>query len=611
MQVTINNKKVRLNTKNVIGVGGEATVFKHKGQAVKIYTTPDALRDKKLRAMHTLAAKLPPEVIAPQDLVFDQNGKQVIGFTMRLLDSEYVEIRKLASKKYRGMTGITARDVGSLFLKAGQILECIHQVGMIVGDFNDLNLMFHSNDVLYIDVDSFQFDQFPCLVGTEAFIDPALYGYDLSQSPHFKPENDWYSFAVLLFKSLLLTHPYGGVHNRVKLLPQRAMQQISVFDPSVKYPRIAYAPELLTDELHNIFEDWFSNGYRGVFDLAALQMYIHSLKVCPSCDATYPVNRSHCPMCAAVVPVTMTQAAASKTLLQVQGEIVAWQVAGSMIRLIAHENGKAVYYQLKSMSLIYKLELFNALPTAKYAFSGDYLIVSPAPESDDLMVLDVSGTQPTALLKTTTEQFGNEDRVFGANQQALYRVASGYLMRGQFRYGQLVEQPIMAVAENQTWLQVDPESERIFGYFRAFRNYTYWLLKDTKRFDVRLSPLEQTEFLIDMQIKFAASNVLIMRHTQLNGVERIRLDEIDNKGRLLQSLIINEVSDLIPLDAHAYAQNALVYATDSGIVNEQLDTRASKTFVQTEPVVQQGDRLFAYERGLLTLSDKRVLHLTV
>jgi len=611
MQVIINNKTVRLDTQTVIGVGGEATIFQHQGKAVKIYTAPDALREQKLRAMHTRTAQLPQEVIAPQDLVLDKKGKQVIGFTMRLLDSDYVEVRKLASKKYRAMTGLTARDVGQLFLKTGQTLNCIHQAGMVVGDFNDLNLMFHDDDVLFIDVDSFQFGQYPCLVGTETFIDPNLYGRDLSQQPYFTPENDWYSFAVLLFKSLLLTHPYGGVHPQVKLLTKRAQQRISVLHPDVNYPRIAYSPELLTDELQALFESWFTHGYRGVFPLEQLQTYIQTLKTCPSCDAAYPMNHSHCPVCAAQVPVTITTAAASQVLLQTQGEIVAWQVSGQKVRLIAHENGKAILYVLKGRSVIQTVSLFDAIPTAKYTFSDDYLIVSPAADSDDLLVLNTSGTKPSAVLKTTSAKFGNGGRVFGANHSALYRIAAGYLMRGQFRYGQLVEQPVIAVAENQTWFQVDTATDRLFGFFRAFREHNYWLLNGSTRLDVDLSPLEQTEFLIDIQVKFAASTVLVMRQTQLNGVERVRLDEIDHKGRLLQALLITDTEHLIPLDAHAYAQNTLVYATDQGIVNEQLNTRATKTFAQTEPVVQQGDRIFAHEHGLLTISDKRVLLLTL
>jgi hypothetical protein len=174
--------------------------------------------------------------------------------------------------------------------------------------------MFNGDDMLFIDTDSFQFDSFPCQVGTEAFIDPCLYGVDLSNRMQFQPGNDWYSFAVLLFKSLLLTHPYGGVHPNIKLLTQRAQQCVSVFDSAVTYPRIAYSPELLSDELHDVFERYFTRGERDPFPVQQLQDYIGSARACPSCGATYPLNRSYCPMCSTMVPVAVPQQIAVRTL---------------------------------------------------------------------------------------------------------------------------------------------------------------------------------------------------------------------------------------------------------------------------------------------------------
>jgi serine/threonine protein kinase len=609
IQVMINGKKATLTNRDVIGTGGEANIFKYKEQALKLYLQPDAERDQKLRAMLPLAAHLPPEVIAPQTLVQDAKGKNAVGFLMRLLTSDYTEARQLSSKKYRAMSGVTARDVARLFVKAGAALKNIHQAGMIVGDLNDLNLMFRADEMLYIDVDSFQFGQYPCMVGTEAFLDPALYNCNLAAQPMFTPENDWYSFAVLLFKSLLLAHPYGGVHKSVNLLTQRAMQHLSIFTPDVTYPRVAYPLELVDDDLLHVFNDLFTRGQRGEFPLEELRAYADSLQVCAACGDLYPSQRSRCPHCSALIPVAAVANAQARVLARMAGQIVAWHVAGNMARFIAHEGGKAVLYVLKGQTLLKKQPLFDAIPTATYAFLEELLIISPAPESSDVLVIDTSGAQPTAALQTTTGQYGNDERVFGAGGSALYRLANGYLMRGSFRYGQYAEQAVMAISEDQTWLRVAPDGEKVFGFFRVFNQYNHWLLVGKSQIEVELNGLSIGEFLIETSVKFGDTTALIMRLTQRNGADMIRMDEIDYEGRVLRSRIITDVDTFTPLDAHAYARNLLLYATDKGVIREKQDTGAKTTFQQTENIVKTGQRLFAYEQGLLVVGDETVMYL--
>lgn len=607
--VKISGKTVRLRNRDVIGVGGEATVFKHGGQAVKVYLQPDAARARKLQAMVPRARTLPPGVVAPQQLVTD--GGQIVGFTMPLLDATYTELRQLSVKKYRAKAGLTSRDIVRLFLNMWRTLDCIHRAGMVVGDLNDLNVMFRGDEVAFIDADSFQFDNHPCRVGSEAYIDPALYGKDLTQAAFFQPEHDWYAFAVLLFKSLLLTHPYGGVHPSVKLMTHRAQQRISVFDSSVTYPRIAHAPDLLTDDLAHTFAEWFTDGRRGVFPENVLRDYTATVKNCPHCGATYPVNRAHCPMCAAAVPVTVPAQVSVKTLLHTGGDIIAWRLAGDELRALSHEGGKVVLYTVDRYQQTRRTELFNAMPDAQYRFLDDMLVVSPARDSDTLMIVDVSGDTPAPVQQTTTAPFSGTQPVFDTSARHLYRLAGGYLMRGRVEYGQLVEQSVMAISEGQTWFTAALDDERVFGYFRTFNEYQHWLLLDKAHVEADVSALEPGEFLTDIDVVFAKESVLVVRQTQLNGVERVRLDEIDTKGRQLHAEIIPRAADFGAVRGHAYMGHTLLRATDAGIVQSRLDTGAEKTFAQTEPVVQRGDALMPYRKGLLAVLDRRAVYVTV
>lgn len=608
MQVQLNGRKVTLKQADIIGIGGEATVFRHQNQAVKIYLQPDANREQKLRAIFPKMRGLPRQVIAPHDLVFDKKGGDVIGFTMRLLPSDYTEIRQLSSKKYRKTAGLSSRDIATMFLEMHRSLNRIHKAQFVVGDLNDLNLMFKAHETLFIDVDSFQFGNYPCVVGTEAFIDPMLYGCDLSQQAFFMPEHDWYSYAVLLFKALLLTHPYGGVHPTLQLLTQRAQQKIAVFDSAVTYPRVAYPLDTLSDDLLQVFDSWFTNGQRGIFPDHLLVDYRSQLVDCPSCGVAYPQNRSHCPACATVVPVTSIPLTSLETLIRANGAIVAWGLDEASIRAIAYENGKAVYYNYNPKSPLKQVELFKSLPTARYQFLKDMLVISPQPDSKDLMLVDVSDDTPEPVLKTTTGLFGGREAMFGTSRESLYRLAGGYLMRGQRRYGQWVEDAVMSIAENQTWFQVDDRRERVFGYFRTYDRLNYWLLDGDSRVDVSLPELDADEFLVDMTVKFAKNSLLVMRRTQQQGAEQLRVDEVNLRGGVLQSLITPDVE---AYETVTYAPNMILRASEKGIVQERIDSRFTKTFTQTESAVRQGQAIEAYQQGLAVLLDRRVIYLRV
>lgn len=609
--VKLNGKTLRLNDQQIIGMGGEATVFRHQGEAIKVYLKPTAGRDQKLRAMMQYTHPLPNSVIAPQQLVTDVQDKRVVGFTMRLLDANTVDVRQLAVKKFRAQSPYTSREIVSLFLNGHRTLSQIHLAKMVVGDLNDLNVMFNGQQMLYIDVDSFQFGQYPCVVGTEQFLDPVLYNQDLGQAPLFAAPNDWYAFAVLLFKSLLLTHPYGGIHPNYHLLTQRAVNQISVLDPAVKYPRIAYSPDLLSDDLGQIFERYFTEGKRDIFPEAVLQDYLATATTCPHCHATYPQNRGHCPMCSAVIPVTVPDRVQMETLVQTQGAIIAWHLWGDRLQLLANEGDQVVLHTVNKYRQTRRVSLFKAMPHATYAFVDHMLVISPSKDSDSLMIVDVSGDAAAPILQTTTTRFGGNLPMFGTSGRHLYRLAGSYLMRGYVDYGQLVEQSVMAVSEGQTWFTVDPTAERVFGYFRAFNDYSYWLLIDRERYDADLSPLETGEFLIDAVAKFSDKRVLILRETQLRGVDRVRLDEIDDKGRRVSSPIVQPADDYIPIQAHAYMVGVLLRASDQGIVQSRLDKVGVKTFPQTEPIVKRGNAIHPYEKGLLMIDDQRAIYITV
>jgi len=257
--VVIDGKKISFKQSDVLGVGGEATVVKAGKFAVKIFHKPSRSRAAKLLDFLQLK-KLPSTICAPLKLCYSTR-KEVVGFVMQQLSPQYEALQMLGSKKYRKQhPSLTLATITDILLSGYDTIEQLHPKGIIIGDNNDLNALFWKTRMVYIDADSFQFGNHPCQVGTDNFLAPELYDTPLAQKPYFKPLHDWYSWFVMYFRSLLMVHPYGGVHKEFKTVPQRAQSKITCFDSSVIYPKSGLHPDLLSQNLKSMFERQFHKG---------------------------------------------------------------------------------------------------------------------------------------------------------------------------------------------------------------------------------------------------------------------------------------------------------------------------------------------------------------
>jgi hypothetical protein len=608
MKVVINGQRYALSPKNILGTGGEATITRVKDMAVKVYHQPEPRREQKLREFmaQNLAQKLPAEAIAPQNLVYAENGTDLIGFTMPLLAQGFEPLAMLANRAWRANHAITTAQISQIFENLHSALSKVHSAGLVVGDLNDQNELFGNANIALIDVDSWQFGTYACMVATEAFCEPRLYGLDLSRQPNFTPNDDWYAFAVLAFKSLLGVHPYGGTHPKVKLLPKRAEQRLPVLCPEVIYPKTGLHPNFLSDDLAQVFWQIFADGWRGTFPKQILSEYAQDLTECAQCKAWYPVSRKDCPACNAaklvfVLPAKQVRGSVTcQTLIQTRGAIVWWQVVGSAIYAIANEENFAVLYLYRQNAPLQRQILFGFRPGSRFALLGeDYLVVNPGDNSQDLLVLELASAKP--LTRTTTELFSGKHAVFGSNRQ-LYRLAGTMLMRGDLRFGQLVERPVMAVSEGQTWLKVSPDSDMFFGYFRYFGYYEYFLHGQDGRHSVPLPVLDAGESLLAINAVFSQPSVLIARQTRKNGQDWLRLEVIDWQGKLISQE--TRRADELNLSGLAFANGVLLYATNQGIMREKLPAGKNQPalLADTAELVAESDELYPYANGLLVIA---------
>lgn len=229
LKVLVGSKSVILTDKDYVAAGGQGVVYSQGPVAYKIYHDPKTMIPvSKIRELSVLKD---PEILAPTDVIFNLTH-QPIGFSMPCVgDTEF--LCKIFTRIFRQDKRITPQDIVGLVTRMQNKLEYIHQNGILVVDYNEMNFLL-SNDiknVYHIDVDSWQ---------TPHHLAPALMDSVKDYKAHskFTELSDWFSWAVVTFQMYVGIHPYKGMHPKFKPSEwgKRMEAGISVFDKDVKLP---------------------------------------------------------------------------------------------------------------------------------------------------------------------------------------------------------------------------------------------------------------------------------------------------------------------------------------------------------------------------------------
>jgi H/ACA ribonucleoprotein complex subunit 3 len=275
--VTIGGLKTSVDIKNMLGKGMEADVYRIDKVALKLFKNsshPDLLtqadRDsarKKIQEhqqkLRQFPKNLPQHVVVPLDLAYSCTDGKIVGYTMRLVDN--AKQARVFGQISERSKGIDPNQIVDFFLDLHETVRGLHSRKVVIGDFNDLNVLVSGNEAHVIDADSFQFENFPCRMYTEEFVDPRLCDPNKSSpvlSALHDPDSDWYAYTTMLFKLLLCVGPFGGVykpsnHKDIVLHTERVLKGISVFNPAVVYPRKAIPFGVLSDEILDHFQSTF------------------------------------------------------------------------------------------------------------------------------------------------------------------------------------------------------------------------------------------------------------------------------------------------------------------------------------------------------------------
>lgn len=563
MQVYLGKKKIKLSPQKMIGKGGEAEIYAlNPKEVIKLFKTPqhldfsqdpdaqqaagDRLKEHQLK-LKQFPQGLPNTVLKPLDFVRDAQGG-ILGYTMPYLNAA-TPLYRYGDRRFREQNGISQRDITQLFIQIHQTLSTIHQASVVVGDFNDLNILVEQKIPYFIDTDSWQFSSFQCQLFTARFVDPLLCEQTALLPQLIMPHNaksDWYAFAVMLFRSLLYVEPYGGIYPDTTIPHSaRSLRRISVFHPKVKYPKPALPYKILSDDLLHYFQGCFDRDLRQPLPLKILQDL--NWKTCPHCGQIH--SKNNCPDCQIQVPISpLIKATQLRQIFSTKGTILATEFRGQTAHYLYWENGE---FKRETGQVVFRGDRHPAL---HFWVQGSRTYVG---QGDTVLCFEGGEVQAAQTLRVETYQ---QQPIFCCGNNKRYWLEQGKLWRD----GSLGADCIGDVLAAQTrfWL----ENGWGFGFYQVGNLLTGFIF-DANRHgindQVQLPRIFGEIIEVDCTI---GEDIWLFLSVQHQGQLQQHLWVGDRQGRrkIHQIFTLNELPTLA---GHCATEDGLLMATDQGIAH--------------------------------------------
>ena len=621
MSVYVANRKLRLKPADAIGKGGEADVYDiGNDQVLKLFkpashpdyaNAPDEQHAAKQRLdvhqtkLPAFPHNLPARVVVPDQLATDRKrGGRVIGYTMpRIRPAEMLYHFGDPRIRHRG---ISAAQRSYVLADLRASVAGVHAAGVVIGDFNDLNVLVSYDNAYLIDADSYQFGGYVCCVYSDRFVDPAICDPQATglvpAAPHSEL-TDWYAYCVMVFRTLLFVGPYGGVYKPGKkgrrvAHARRPLERISVFDPKVVYPKPAVHYRVLPDDLLHYLEGVFVRDRRGPFPAELVDDLRWT--TCTCCGLEHA--RELCPTCAAAhqlparASVRVRGAVTVDRMLQTAGVIVDARLAGDCLELVSRGDGGLC---AEDGTVLAAGELGPHRWAARWQRGvavgepGRVCLIEPE-EAPQVIATDHCAGQPA----------------FARNSRHHYWLSGGQL----FRDGMLGPEPIGGVVSEQTRFWV---GERFgLGFYRAGALCVGFC------FDADRGGLND-------RVQLPLRGQLITASCQFGG-DRAWLFVTERRGARINSrcLLISSAGELLATARteaaegewlHASAGGCatarfLFAATDDGIVRVERDGDrlvVTRRFADTAPFVDAACRLHLGSTGIYAVHSHRVDRISI
>ena len=621
MSVYLAGKRLRLLPAMAVGKGGEADVYDiGGGQVLKLFKGPGhpdlshspieqaaaasrlATHQRKLREF---PAGLPERVVVPEALATDRkrNGA-VVGYAMRFVTGGEL-LYRLAEPRMRRHR-VTGNQVASLLCDLRATVAALHRRAVVIGDFNDLNVLVCGERAYLIDADSFQFGSYLCTVFSERFVDPLLCDGQAEAPILGQPhtcDSDWYAFSIMALRSLLCVGPYGGVYRpadpRKRIAHSaRPLHRITIFDGEVVYPKPALHFSLLPDELLHYLHEIFAEDRRGAFPAGLLADLRWTS--CSTCGNEHA--RLLCPRCsggrAAARAVVMVRGQArAEAIFSTRGHIVDSRLVDDELRWLYREAGR-IHDQ--SGHPLASVDDHRSGWRVRCTRAGAALC---GPGRVEL----VDGRSPVENLAVD----GCAGEVgFASNSRHRYWLAGGRL----FRDGRWGAEAIGEVLTGQTRFWV---GERFgLGFYRAGAlAVTFLFSADKPGLDDSLIVPALRGVLVDAHCVFSGDRAWLFTLEKVGGRLVARATLIGGDGRIIAAAEDDDESSWLFASRTGAAIGKLLFvATDAGIVRVEADGAdlvVTRAFPDTEPFVDSACRLHVGARGLYVVTGDRVLRLTL
>ncbi len=612
----VDGKRMRLDPAKAVGKGGEADIFKIDPQTVlKLFKAPghpdfmgnpaddkdaQARLDEHQTKLRDFPKNLPAKVVAPSSLVTDRSGRRILGYTMPFLDKGEVLYRYSEPSFRQG--GPDNQEVVNIFLGMLPTVKAVHDAQVILGDFNDLNIIVVKDEPFFIDADSFQFGHYFCKVYTERFVDPTHCAPNEKRPVMVRPHDqssDWYAFNVMLMRSLLCCDPYGGVYKPAKkaqqvLHTERPLRRLTIFQKDVRYPRAAVPFERLSDELLHHFHLVFEKDERGEFPIRLLKSFRwekcsncgteHGKAVCPDCKTgAKPVIRE---------VVQVRGKVTSTRIFTTFGEILYATVQNGELKWLYHENKE---YKREDGKIAFRSEFLRDM---RYRIHGKETLAG----HDGAFIVSAEVGAPPQI---HVDRYGHLP-VFGANEKAKYWIYQGVLKRD----GILGPERIGDVLQDQTLFWVGPKFG--FGFYRAGE------LNMAFVFDAEHGGLNDTVSLgripgqlVDSTCFFSKELCWFMVSFRHEGRAKNRCVTLDQKGSVVASHEAEEGdgSWLSDIRGKCASGKSLFSVTAEGVVRIEPDGNrlmVATEWPDTEPFAHPGCQLFPGAGGLYAVDRKEI-----
>ena len=617
-KVILGKKTIRLDPNKSIGTGGEAEVYDiGNGLALKIFKAPDhpdfrgKPEEQKGAALKILEHQeklrlfpqnLPSGVIKPEELAYNLDQTQIVGYAMQFVTDADLLIR-FSERDFR-KKGVTSEKTVAILRYLHNLVAAVHRSQAIIGDFNDLNVLVRYDRIFLIDADSFQFGKFLSWTFTERFVDPLLCGIEknnLMLKKAYSAESDWYAFAIMVMQCLLFVGPYGGVYrpkNPAQNFPHhlRPLQRITVFRPEVIYPKPAAPRQILPDTLLQYFHQVFEKDQRGIFPeklLATLEW-----KKCDACQTEHA--RGVCPQCSPISP------AAIKELVTVRGKVISSLIFKTRGVILSATSGQGQLQWLYHENKQYKRENGEAVltgyldPRMRFRLLGKRTLIG----KDGHVVTLQKGLPPEQL---SVDSFRNLP-IFDTNDSNRFWCQNGQL----FRDAQLGPKYVGVVLAGQTLFWVGPRFG--LGFWRAGSLSAVFVF-DAVRAGIndRVKIPKFSGQMIDATCVFSETLAWFFLAIQDRGKIIHKAIVVSREGAVVAQYEAekNDGGWLWAIRGKCAAGNFLFAATDDGIVRLEPDSGTvanTREFPDTEPFVNSVSQLFTGKEGLWVV-DRREIRL--